>query len=127
MSIAPKKTRGPRKANYGAGNGRHARGREISPALLYVLNHPIRRQILRLLHKQPAPRSPSEMSKLLAVSLTNVGFHARTLCECGVVREAKTCHARGSVEHFYASRVTGNELVAAILRGTEEDDRFLCR
>jgi len=97
----------------------------MSPALLHVLNHPIRRQILRLLHEQRATLSPNEMSQAIGVALPNLGFHARTLAERGVIRETRTRQVRGSVEHFYVSTVSENRLVATILSSTENDDCFL--
>lgn len=65
------------------------------------------------------------MTRALAIDLPKLGFHARVLCECEVVRETKTQQVRGATEHFYASNVSANELVEAILQLTEEDDSFL--
>ncbi len=62
------------------------------------------------------------MSEAIGVALSNLSFHARTLAECGVIREARTRQVRGSVEHFYFSIVSENKLVATILGGTEDDD-----
>lgn len=119
------KPRKQKKANQVIGDKMHSRGRQMSPALIYVLNHPIRRQILRSLSVPGSERSPSEMVQTLTVGLTNLGFHARTLYECGVVRQTRTRQARGATEHFYASNVSENELVMTILSSTEEDDCFL--
>jgi DNA-binding transcriptional ArsR family regulator len=97
----------------------------MSPALIHVLNHPVRRQILRQLHECHTALSPNEMSQSIGVALPNLGFHARTLAQRGVIREARTRQVRGSVEHFYVSTVVENRLVEMILSGTVDDDSFL--
>lgn len=104
---------------------KHQRGREMTPALIHALNHPARRQILRQLDEGGAERSPSEMAETAAFSLSGLSFHARVLCELQVTRCTRTQQVRGSLEHFYASNVSGNELVGAILLETEGDDRPL--
>jgi DNA-binding transcriptional ArsR family regulator len=104
---------------------KHQRGREMTPALIYALNHPARRQILRQLSEQGTERSPNEMAQAAALSLPGLSFHARVLCELQVTHCTRTQPVRGSLEHFYASNVSGNELVEAILVETEGDDRRL--
>ena len=94
----------------------------MTPALIYALNHPARRQILRQLTGPEAERSPSEMAGSTAFSLSALSFHARVLCELQVTRPTRTEPVRGSLEHFYASNVSGNELVGAILSETEDED-----
>jgi hypothetical protein len=100
----------------------HRQGREMTPALIYALNHPARRQILRQLGEQGAERSPNEMANGAAFSLSGLSFHARVLCELQVTRCTRTQPVRGAIEHFYASNVSDNELVAAILSETEGED-----
>lgn len=104
---------------------KHQRDREMTPALIYALNHPARRQILRQLTEQGAEGSPSEMAPSAAFTLSGLSFHARVLCELGVTNCTRTQQVRGALEHFYASNVVGNELVAAILRETEDADGAL--
>lgn len=100
----------------------HQPGREMTPALIYALNHPARRQILRQLGEEAIEKSPSEMVEAGTFSLSGISFHARVLCELRVTRCTRTEQVRGALEHFYASNVSGNELVAAILGETEGDD-----
>jgi hypothetical protein len=102
---------------------KHEPGREMTPALIHALNHPARRLILRELGDPGAERSPSEMAHSAAFSLSGLSFHARVLCELEVTHCTRTQPVRGSLEHFYASNVSGNELVATILSETEGDDR----
>jgi len=99
----------------------------MTPALIHALNHPARRQILRQLSEVDAELSPSEMADSAAFSLAGLSFHARVLCELSVTRCTRTQQTRGAVEHFYASNVAGNELVAAILLDTEGEDRAIVR
>lgn len=114
------------RANYGAGSKKHQPEREMSPALLVILNHPIRREILRLLNGQ-TELSPSQMAAAIDAGLPNLSFHARALEERNVTRCTRTRRVRGATEHFYASNVVENRLVATILSGTREDDAFLRR
>ena len=102
---------------------KHDREREMTPALIYALNHPVRRQILRLLSEPGVEASPSDMSKSTSASLSALSFHAQVLNELGITRGTRTQQVRGAVEHFYASNVSGNALVGAILLETRADDR----
>jgi DNA-binding transcriptional ArsR family regulator len=104
---------------------RHQRGRGMTPALIHALNHPARRQILRQLGEPGVERSPNEMAETAAFSLSGLSFHARVLSELQVTRCTRTQPVRGALEHFYASNVSDNELVEAILLETEGDDRPL--
>ncbi|HWI96380.1 MAG TPA: helix-turn-helix domain-containing protein [Solirubrobacterales bacterium] len=101
---------------------KHQPGREMSPALIYALNHPARRQILRQLREHGTERSPSEMAQAATISLSGLSFHARVLSELQVTRCTRTEPVRGSLEHFYVSNVSENELVATILLETEGED-----
>ena len=95
----------------------------MTPALISGLNHPVRRQILRLLREPGNEASPSDMRKSMSVGLSTLSFHAQVLSELGVTYGTRTQQVRGAVEHFYASSVAGNELVEAILLETAVDDR----
>ncbi len=97
----------------------------MTPALIHALNHPARRQILRQLGDPELERSPSEMAEAASFSLSGISFHARVLCELQVTRCTRTQPVRGALEHFYASNVSDNELVSAILLETENEDRNL--
>jgi DNA-binding transcriptional ArsR family regulator len=104
---------------------KHQQGREMTPALIHALNHPARRQILRQLGEEGVERSPNEMAETAAFSLSGLSFHARVLSELQVTRCTRTQPVRGALEHFYASNVSDNDLVATILLETEGDDRPL--
>jgi DNA-binding transcriptional ArsR family regulator len=100
----------------------HEPSRAISPALIDALNHPVRRQVLRVLNTSEKPRSPSDLARDLGWELPAISFHARVLSEKAVTRCTRTERVRGSIEHFYLSNVSTNELVLAALAGTEADD-----
>jgi DNA-binding transcriptional ArsR family regulator len=106
---------------------KHQQGREMTPALIHALNHPARRQILRQLGEGKVEKSPSEMAEGATFSLSGLSFHARVLSELQVTRCTRTQQVRGALEHFYASNVSDNELVEAILLETEGDDGILTR
>lgn len=108
-----------------ASKPKHDRTREMTPALIYALNHPVRRQILRLLGEPGEEASPSDMHKSISVGLSALSFHAQVLNELGVVHGTRTQQVRGAIEHFYASNVAGSELVETILLETEMDDGVL--
>lgn len=104
---------------------KHVRGREMTPALISALDHPIRREILRLLGGQDTPISSVETAESIDTPLSGLSYHARTLWEFKVIRLSRTRQVRGSTQHFYASRVAKNKLAATILGHTEKYDRFL--
>ncbi len=107
------------------GRQKHQLGRDMTPALIHSLNHPIRRQILRLLNEPGVELSPNEMTRSMEAGLSVLSFHMRVLSEQRVTRCSRERRVRGSTEHFYKSNVADNELVGAILQNTERDDRFL--
>ncbi len=67
------------------------------------------------------------MTRLMTPALSNLSYHARSLCEQKIVHCAKTRKVRGSTEHFYASDVSDNKLVNTILSETEKDDSHLVK
>jgi DNA-binding transcriptional ArsR family regulator len=93
----------------------------MTPALIYALNHPVRRQILRRFC-ETGEASPSDMHRSISVGLSTLSFHAQVLNELGVIHGTRTQQVRGAIEHFYTSNVAGNELAEAILRETAVDD-----
>jgi DNA-binding transcriptional ArsR family regulator len=119
-----KRRKGRGKAMNGSKEKKHVRGREMTPALISALDHPIRREILRLLSRD-TQISPVQMKESMNVGLSALSYHARTLFEQEVIRLSSTRQVRGSTQHFYASDVGKNKLVAAILGYTEKDDGFL--
>jgi predicted transcriptional regulator len=97
----------------------------VSSSLMRALEHPLRREILRMLHTSTEPRSPNELSKRLAndLSLSGVAYHVRTLARFGVVTKVRSQQVRGSTERFYRSGVSDHIVVLTILADTQEEDR----
>jgi DNA-binding transcriptional ArsR family regulator len=87
-----------------------------------ALSSPQRRRILRSLHEAGEAQSSKEISKGSDASLGNVTYHVNVLKECGVVALTDTQPKRGAVEHFYASTVIHDKLVAQLLEGTRVED-----
>lgn len=104
------------------GKQTHDLEREMTPALIYALNHSTRRQIMRMLDAEDLEMSPSEMADSIRAGLSALSFHAKVLLELGITRCTRTRQVRGVYESFYVSNVAGNELVAAILARTAVDD-----
>jgi DNA-binding transcriptional ArsR family regulator len=97
----------------------------MSAALLHGLNHPLRRQILRILNSDTTPRGASEMTKLVTFNLPSVAHHARCLSKQNIIRCVRKQRVKGGVVHFYASNVRGNDLVEKILSEMEAEDAYV--
>jgi len=71
-------------------------------ALLSILQHPLRKQLLRLYVEVEGTLSPKELTLLADdPKISNVGYHVRVLAEKGAVELIETRPRRGAVEHFY--------------------------
>lgn len=77
--------------------------RDLSPeeALLVCLQHPLRRELLKLCVEAGEMRSPKELTLATNGHISNVGYHVRVLTEQGAVELVAEEPRRGSVEHFY--------------------------
>lgn len=75
----------------------------LSPeeSFLFCLQHPLRRQLLRLFVKEERDLSPKELTIPTNTDLDKVGYHVRVLAEKGAVKLVETQPRRGAVEHFY--------------------------
>jgi hypothetical protein len=74
-------------------------GRE--EALIFLLQHPLRKQLLRLCVEAKEMRSPKELTIPVNRDISIVGYHVRVLAEYGAVELVAEQPRRGSVEHFY--------------------------
>lgn len=70
-------------------------------ALLFVLQHPLRRLLLRLYVEEEGKLSPKELADFTRQHLSKVGYHVRVLAEQGAVEIVGEEPRRGAVEHFY--------------------------
>jgi DNA-binding transcriptional ArsR family regulator len=91
-----------------------------------ALGHPLRRQILRALNESSEPRSPGEIAAaaLPYASVSVVSYHAKVLEACDSVAMTGTRQVHGALARLYASKVAGDEQVAAILHATRGLDRW---
>jgi predicted transcriptional regulator len=69
--------------------------------LLFLLQHPLRKRLLRLYVEAKETRSPKELAVLVDRPISNVGYHVRVLAKHGAVELVAEEPCRGSVEHFY--------------------------
>lgn len=81
-------------------------GKKKSPtpeeALLAVLQHPLRKRLLRLIIEAGEElRSPKELTAPVNMPISSVGYHVRVLAEHGAVALTDPQPRRGSAEHFY--------------------------
>lgn len=90
------------------------------------LNHVIRRRILRAIHVANQPMSSTQLcaedGALSGVSLSTVAYHMKVLTRYGLVSEDHATMRRGTLEHFFASEVSGDPPVLSVLAQTEELD-----
>ncbi|MGN6663757.1 MAG: winged helix-turn-helix domain-containing protein [Solirubrobacterales bacterium] len=69
--------------------------------LLHILQHPLRKMLLRLYVEEKGMLSPKELADFTKKHLSSVGYHVRVLAEQGAVDIVAEQQRRGSVEHFY--------------------------
>ncbi|HEU5062433.1 MAG TPA: hypothetical protein VFT79_04670 [Solirubrobacterales bacterium] len=70
-------------------------------ALLFLLRHPLRRELLRLYVKAEEDLSPKELSDYTKQPLSDVAFHVRALRDHDAIALVRERPMRGAVEHFY--------------------------
>jgi DNA-binding transcriptional ArsR family regulator len=69
-------------------------------AILDALQHPLRRELLKLLIDQ-REITPVEASRRLEETISNVSYHLRKLADGGAVNLDRMGQARGAAVHFY--------------------------
>jgi hypothetical protein len=70
-------------------------------ALLFLLRHPLRRELLKLYVREGGSLSPKQLSDFTKKHLSLAGYHVRELAKQGAVELVETRPRRGSLEHFY--------------------------
>jgi DNA-binding MarR family transcriptional regulator len=73
------------------------------PRLVRAFAHPLRADILALLHNRTA--SPSEIAAELGTPLSNTSYHVRQLAAMGFVELVRRTARRGAIEHHYTAKV----------------------
>lgn len=112
-------------ARRGGANGVGARTEDegVTAAWIDVLNHSLRREILRRLHESDKAVSPSHVASILGEDVSNVSYHMNVLAKRRAIKKTGIKQVRGARENFFVSKVAGNKRVVAILADTEEEDR----
>lgn len=91
--------------------------------LAMALDHPLRRELLRILDNGEV-LSPEHLTEIVATrSLSNVAYHVKVLADCGALALSRRELSGEPGEHLYVSRVSDNQKVAAILKETKDEDR----
>lgn len=84
------------------------------------LTHPMRRRILRYLHRCGEPREPLDVATALEEALSRISYHLRSLASYGTSKEAGPTAKGDSL--LYESAVSENADVLTLLEATETDD-----
>lgn len=69
--------------------------------LIFLLGHPLRKQLLGLYVEAKEMRSPKELTVPVNKDISIVSYHVRVLAEHGAVELVAEAPRRGAVEHFY--------------------------
>ena len=81
--------------------GHNGAGSDAEQALIFLIQHPLRKRLLRLYVEAREMRSPKELTVPLNKTVSLVGYHVRVLAEHGAVEIVAEQPRRGAVEHFY--------------------------
>jgi DNA-binding transcriptional ArsR family regulator len=74
---------------------------EVNNAFVAALNHPTRKELLKLYLEKDAALSPKELAGLTGKKLPTVSYHVRVLADKNAIELAEEEPVRGSVAHFY--------------------------
>jgi DNA-binding transcriptional ArsR family regulator len=74
---------------------------QVNNAFVAALNHPTRRELLRLYLEKDAALSPKELADLTGQKLSTISYHVRVLADKNAIELAEEEPVRGSVAHFY--------------------------
>src|SRR5262249_29516556 len=86
-------------------------------ALIAMLDHPLRREILRHAVERGKPRTPNQNANGLGRHLNNVAYHVRVLAGGGALTLVDEQPTSGALEHFYVhdEAVTSVDWVREVL------------
>jgi len=102
-------------------------GGRVSPdAAQWVtaLNHPLRRDILRILNEKEIA-SATDIARMTDLRLGNVAYHVKVLTELEILELVRRRQVRGAFEKFYRSAPLEGKLewVGVVLERTRRADR----
>jgi DNA-binding transcriptional ArsR family regulator len=100
----------------------------ITTELIQILNHPVRREALRLLHRAPnGQMGGGQIRKAMAEGVPAVGNHVRIMREAGAIVICDERPVRNVKEKWYESLVFMIPTVVAVLDETEVEDALIRR
>ncbi|MFL5897379.1 MAG: hypothetical protein ACJ76D_02790 [Solirubrobacterales bacterium] len=73
----------------------------VEQTVIFLLQHPLRKRLLRLYLDAGEMRSPKELTVPVNEDISLVGYHVRVLARHGAVELVAEQQRRGAVEHFY--------------------------
>lgn len=95
----------------------------LAPHQQRALDHPIRRQILRVLGRSATPQTLVAICEGIPdTSISTIGYHLLVLEECAFVSVSGVLTGPGDAERHFASNVADNRVVILALRETQELD-----
>ncbi len=117
-----------KKGSRAAGGGSNGGKPYAEEGLLKAINHPLRRQVLRLLHSSGESVSPIQIERELGLGgavgekLSSVSYHVTVLSGYNAIERVGERQVRGAMEHFYASNVEDVAWLRGVLSRTQESD-----
>lgn len=98
----------------------------LKPDLQAALDHPVRREVLRVLGRRPRPWSIAELGvDLRGLHPSQLRYHLQVLQRLGIVASDPGSGGADRGRSRYLSAVRGDEHVDMVLRVTEKRDRQL--
>lgn len=95
----------------------------MTPAFISALNSPVRREVLRVMHRHPSRLNATQISrKMRTVSSSLASHHLDALLKGELVRFVGSNPKRGGLEKFFVSEVADHAQVMRILADTEGAD-----
>jgi DNA-binding transcriptional ArsR family regulator len=104
------------------GGAAHGKDQRMSALLIQALNHPLRRKLLRALHRCGDARSPVQLSKMTGEDISGIDHHIKILVSLGAAVKTGDRQVRGVRENFFLSRVFDHKQMVTILADTEHED-----
>jgi DNA-binding transcriptional ArsR family regulator len=100
----------------------------ITTELIQILNHPVRREALRLLHRAPnGQMGGGQIRKAMAEGVPAVGNHLRIMRESGAIVVCDERPVRNVKEKLYESLVFTTPTLLAVLEETATEDALIRR
>lgn len=98
---------------------------ELTASMRHALDHHLRREILRTLHRSDGPLSPGEIAAAwpTETSVSLVSYHAHVLETSACLSLADAQPAGETVAPRYTSTLSGDTRIVSILQTTEPLDR----